>query len=231
MIKKGGKLSNGRLEESGVCNWKRALSDPAFKKSFYLSLLTIVFLACFFPFYFAKIEDRNGHVLADALLNAIPAHDVSLLIFVLLYGGLIWMVYNLSGQPLTFLVVLWAYILLCVARILTITMIPLDPPVGLIELKDPMSILFYHTKSITKDLFFSGHTSTMFLLALFQHKTQHKIIGFALTLLMAILLLIQHVHYTVDILFAPVFSLLVWYIARVCCYNLCVVAGIKAENQ
>ena len=44
---------------------------------------------------------------------------------------------------------------------------PLDPPPGMIVLEDPLVQLFGGaSRPLTRDLFFSGHTSTMFLLFL-----------------------------------------------------------------
>lgn len=195
-------------------SWREAWTNVAFKSRLLLGIGVMGLLAFFLPVFFAEIEQRDGLMLNDELLNLIPSYDVSLVIFIVLYGGILWLIRDVVKNPLTFLMVLWAYIFLCVCRIVTISLVPLNPPVGLVEMWDPMSIFFYHTKMITKDLFFSGHTSILFLLALCQQNTQRKRIGFVLVFLMAVLLLIQHVHYTIDILAAPVFTTLFWYLIK-----------------
>ena len=107
-------------------------------------------------------------------------------------------------------------VLLCISRMITITLIPLNPPIGLIPLKDPISSLFYGGTGvfITKDLFYSGHTSTQFLIFLCLTKRSDKIIAFIATITVGILVLIQHVHYTIDVLAAFVFTYVVIYLER-----------------
>ena len=98
---------------------------------------------------------------------------------------------------------------------MTITLFPLEPPAGLIGLVDPLSNFFYgHDKFITKDLFFSGHTSTMFLLYFCLVKPVDKRIALLVTVLVACLLLVQHVHYSVDILGGFVFGWFSWWLGN-----------------
>ena len=59
---------------------------------------------------------------------------------------------------------------------------------------------------ITKDLFFSGHTSTLFLMFLITQHKKVKATLLTISIIVPILLLVQHVHYTIDILAAPVFA-------------------------
>jgi membrane-associated phospholipid phosphatase len=59
---------------------------------------------------------------------------------------------------------------------------------------------------LTKDLFFSGHTSTMFLLALMAPGRATRIFFLACTVVVGSCVLWQHVHYTVDVLVAPLFA-------------------------
>ncbi len=59
---------------------------------------------------------------------------------------------------------------------------------------------------VTKDLFFSGHISAM---CLFVYFTDHKLWKTCLlvaTPVLAMLILWQHVHYTIDIVAAPFFA-------------------------
>lgn len=195
--------------------WRQAWNNAAFKTKLFSGVFMMGLLAFFLPVFFAEIEQREGMVLGDELLNVIPSYDVSLMIFIVLYGGILWLVRDVIRNPFVFLTVLWTYVFLCVSRIVTISLVPLDPPVGLVEMWDPLSICFYHTKTITKDLFFSGHTSVLCLLALSQQNRQRKLIGFAMAALMGVLLLVQHVHYTVDVLAAPVFTVVFWYLVSI----------------
>ena len=74
---------------------------------------------------------------------------------------------------------------------------PLDPPNDIIVLQDPFLQLFIYNEvhPNTKDLFFSGHTATVFIfMLLLWNRLQFKLIFGCLTILMAALLLFQHCH-------------------------------------
>lgn len=108
------------------------------------------------------------------------------------------------NNPSIYITYCWTLIFICIARIISISLVPLDPPLGLIPLVDPLSSVFYGNASITKDLFFSGHTSTMFLIFLCLERKTDKMIALIGTTCVAFLLLVQHIHYTIDIAAAPV---------------------------
>jgi hypothetical protein len=88
-------------------------------------------------------------------------------------------------------------------RFVTLSVVALDPPPGLVPLVDPLSSAFLAGAAITKDLFFSGHTSTMVLIFLCLEKRTDKIIALIAAFAVACLLLVQHIHYTIDVLAAP----------------------------
>ena len=117
-------------------------------------------------------------------------------------------------QPKILLLFLWGFILLSISRFISISLLPLQPPNGLIELKDPLSNLFYGTKFITKDLFYSGHTATQYLMFLCLQKKWDKIVTLASTLAIGIMVLIQHVHYTVDVVFALPITYMVFILTK-----------------
>jgi membrane-associated phospholipid phosphatase len=91
-----------------------------------------------------------------------------------------------------------------------IYLVQLEPPLELIRLKDPLTSITYGGKDlfITKDLFFSGHTSNMLLLALCFDRKTDKIFTFIAAFLVGILVLFQHVHYSIDVVGAVVFTFL-----------------------
>ncbi|WP_096511415.1 phosphatase PAP2-related protein [Filimonas lacunae] len=169
-------------------------------------ILAVVLILFIFPHFFQLIEKREGIVLHDIVLQYVPPTNVSVPIFILLWGMFFLFVVRIIQTPALLLTFCYCYLILCIMRIVTISLVPLNPPHGLIELADPLSNLCYGKKYITKDLFFSGHTSTMFLLFLCLDKKWDKRIALAVSILMGCLVLIQHVHYTCDVLAAPVFT-------------------------
>ncbi|MDF2433986.1 MAG: hypothetical protein JWP44_3617, partial [Mucilaginibacter sp.] len=79
---------------------------------------------------------------------------------------------------------------------------------------DPLTGVFYGEANITKDLFFSGHTATLTLIMLCLEKRTDKIIAFFAVVTVAVLLLVQHIHYSIDILAAPVITYLCYCFIR-----------------
>ena len=95
-------------------------------------------------------------------------------------------------------------------------MVPLDPPDGLIRLNDPLTSMVYGGKDkfMPKDLFFSGHTSNMFLMCLCLTKKTDKYLAFIATIAVGILVLVQHVHYTIDVLAAFFFTYIIYRVSK-----------------
>jgi membrane-associated phospholipid phosphatase len=166
----------------------------------------------FFPFFFRTIEERHGIVLNDPILRLLPAYNVSIPLFIIIWTLTILAIVRSIQGPRMFLTFTWAFILLSLFRMLTITLVPLDAPVGLIGLVDPLSNAFYGDKFVTKDLFFSGHTSTVFLLTLCLPGRTDKKLGLVISFGVAFLLLVQHVHYTMDVLAGFLFGWIAWWI-------------------
>lgn len=200
--------------QSNQFTWQIAWDYQAFRIKFIIGMLIFIAILIFIPHFFFRIERREGTILNDWLLTVIPAKDVSGLIFIVLYAMIGLFIYQMSKNTMMCLTALWAFIFLCIARIITITLVPLSPPAGFISLTDPCSIFFYHSNAITKDLFFSGHTATVFLGALCLEGRNNKILAFTASALLAILLLVQHVHYTADVLAAPFFAWACWYLGK-----------------
>jgi hypothetical protein len=103
-------------------------------------------------------------------------------------------------------VALQAYVVMVLLRIAAMGVTPLEAPPGMIPLHDPLVRLFGPGKLLTKDLFFSGHTSTLFLLALAVPGRRWRGFFVSCTAAVAVCVLWQHVHYTIDVLVAPLFA-------------------------
>jgi hypothetical protein len=195
-------------------NWLKALSRASFKKRLIPGCLFVAAILSAFPFFFQTIEKRNGAFVNDWILNQIPSHNLSVPIFIVIWATALLMLFRAIEDPYIFLVFIWSYIFVSFMRALSITFIPLNPPVGLVQLIDPLSNTFYGHATITKDLFFSGHTSTIFLIFLCLKNRVEKIIVLTATMVLALLLMVQHIHYVIDIVAAPVFTYIAYRAGR-----------------
>jgi PAP2 superfamily C-terminal len=194
------------------CNssWSEAWASPVFRKKVIGGVLLFAAILLILPSFFSVIEARQGIVLNDWLLHLIPSMDFSVLIFILVWSTFLLVLTRCIQQPAIFLMILYFLIFITLTRILTISIIPLEPPAGLIILKDPLTSLSYGGKGIfiTKDLFFSGHTSNLFMFYLCLQKKRDKQFALFTSLLVGSLVLVQHVHYSIDVIGAIVFTYL-----------------------
>jgi hypothetical protein len=187
-------------------NWSAAWKLSSFRWRFWTGLLIFSGILIALPFFFNAIEKRNGISFDDIVLERIPAINVSVAVFFLIWSSCLILVIRLYRDPMMLLTTLWAYNCVTLVRMLCICLISLNPPAGLIPLADPITNQFYGQRYITHDLFFSGHTTTVFLIFLCLKKNTDRIYTLIATIILGILLLVQHVHYTIDVLAAPVFT-------------------------
>lgn len=170
-------------------------------------MLYLIVLAAIAPSFFVTVQLRRGILLSDPILDVFPARDVSNFIFSTLYIFTILAIFNIVPAPVRFLHGLLAYALITTVRFGTMYFISLEPPRELVELKDPLlSVFFYGQTPITKDLFFSGHASTLFLLFFFTPQQPLRTILLVASIVLCVLLLVQHIHYSYDVLAAPWFA-------------------------
>ncbi len=194
--------------------WQTSWESPGYKNKALTGLGFVSVILCILPYFFQMIEKRNGVLLNDYILNSIPAYNVSIPVFIIIWSMALLICMRFVKDPEIFLTFLWAYILVSASRLISISLIPLNPPVGLIPLVDPLSNSFYGPKFITKDLFYSGHTSVQFLMFLCLKRKNDKVMALFATIFIGILLLIQHVHYTIDVISAPIFAYLLWLVSK-----------------
>ncbi len=200
--------------QSAKQNWKLAWNNSLFRKKTITGFLLLVLIATFFPLFFHYIEQRAGFSINDWVLLQIPAVDISIPIFILIWSTVLLALITAFKKPQFLLTLLYAYCLLCICRYISISLVPLEAPQGLIPLADPLSNQAYGNVFITKDLFFSGHTSTLFLIYLCLDNRAAKYFSLTASIFTGIFLLIQHVHYTIDVVTAPVFAWIVYPVAR-----------------
>ncbi|HTI61419.1 phosphatase PAP2-related protein [Mucilaginibacter sp.] len=185
-------------------NWKQTWSSSLQRTQIIIGSILMIIISCMLPTFFNLIQKRTGPVLNDWLLAAVPSHNVSWAIFTVIWGMGFYSLWRAVEKPTIYITYLWTFIFITMLRVLAISLIPLDPPKGLIVLTDPLTGVFYGQSTITKDLFFSGHTSILFLLVLCLERKWDKILAGVATFAVACLLVVQHVHYTIDIIAAPI---------------------------
>jgi len=195
-------------------NWKNAWSNKAFRTDILMVAILLPVVMFITHYFFCYIQGCIGRVMNDWILSRVPAIDVSFPIAFLMTSAIILCLLRAINNPNMFITALFAFTLLFLARIITISATRFMAPAGLIELKDPICNLMYGPRFITRDLFFSGHAATLFLLYLCSYKKFDRYYTLFAAIIVGALLLVQHVHYTIDVVCAPLFSLVCFYIAK-----------------
>lgn len=183
--------------------WRNAFRNSAFRLQFMISVILLVAILNAFTRFLEWVELRDGAVLADPLLAMITPRDFTWVTFGIIYAGLVLAIVYLAKRPERLLLAVQAYILMLVVRTFMMYLTPLNPSPGLIVLQDPLVEFAGDGNAPTKDLFFSGHTSTMFLLSLVISHGWMKRVYLLFTILVAVCVVWQHVHYVIDVLVAP----------------------------
>lgn len=195
--------------------WKNAWHNQVFRIQTIIGSLVLVAMLAYMPHFFGMMEKRQGIVLNDLLLQQLPAIDVSVITFLIIWSINFLLIYRSVQDPSVFILGLYTLILVNLIRFATISMTPLDPPLGLVPLRDPLSSLFYGGPKIfiTKDLFFSGHTSSQFMVFLCLKNRKDKLVALVASIVVGLLVLIQHVHYTIDVAAAFLATYLAFWLA------------------
>jgi hypothetical protein len=202
-----------------VNQWKTAMSTPGFKRMLITGLVLALGVLGLLPFFFQYIEKRQGTFLNDVVLTRIGPADVSIPIFGMLWSMAILFIVRSLKDPKIFLSFVYGFGILSLTRMITIFLLPLEPPAGLIPLIDPISNQFYGKSFITKDLFFSGHTAAVWLFFLCFRRRIDKAFALLCSIAVGCLVLVQHVHYTIDVVAAPLFTTLCYFLARKIVYS------------
>lgn len=193
--------------------WKSALGDRMF------TLKLMITPGLFFLYSAVTqrlgnyVEMRKGIQLDDKLLYLFPTIDLSAPVFLLLYSSLTLIIITHLEKPKVILRVIEMHFLVAVVRQVCILAVALDPPVGMIVLRDLFleNTVYPRHSPLTKDLFFSGHVASIWLYFLCAEKKAIKMYLFFTTILMSIMILCMRVHYTYDVYGAFVFTTLIYF--------------------
>ncbi len=202
------------MEVSIRQQWLEAWNDASFRKKTIAGSILLLVLLTALPFFFQAIQRRSGTLLDDWLLEWLPVHNMSVPIFICIWAVAALTLVRVIQSPSIFIIGIWSYCFLTLSRMISIGLFPLEPPKNLRVLTDPLSNAFYGESYITKDLFYSGHTSTVFLMFLVLQKRNDKIFAGTAALAVGVMLLLQHVHYTIDVIAAPFFTYGVYWLTQ-----------------
>ena len=184
-------------------SWKTFFQNSKNKTEFILTIILLIPLLISFSQFLLFIENRKGIVFNDPFLNLFNPIDLTWLIFGLIYLSLIFFLIITARDPNRIMMALQAYGLMLVFRIIAMYLVPFEAPEKMLLLNDPFVQLFGKGDVLTKDLFFSGHTGTLFLLFLLVDNKKLKVVYLLVTILVGIAVLLQHVHYSIDVFVAP----------------------------
>lgn len=159
-------------------------------------------------------ESRSGFAFNDPVLRMIRPLNFSGITFFITYLFCISGIVIALQTPHVFIRMVQAYTLMTLLRMLSLYVLPLDPPPGIIPLKDLfLQSSFYSGRDNLRDLFFSGHTTTLFMFAFALEKKRVKIMFALAAAAVGCLLIWQHVHYSIDVAAAPVIA---YAVVRIC---------------
>ncbi len=172
-----------------------------------VALLCLALVGSLYRHLMEIFQQRPGIQLVDLWLDWIGPWQLSHPIFVTTYGTLLFGSIGLIKNRWQITHFIYVYSLLQLLRIVCIYLVPLDPPSTMIQLSDPINDRIIFGSVITKDLFFSGHVSVAWLLSFYYQSTFRWLLRL-IALFLAFMLTAQHVHYTIDVIFAPAFAYL-----------------------
>lgn len=186
--------------------WREAFRDRRFTRRFVFATIGLIAFGSVLPYYFINILlPKPGVTLADPILNSFTPQDWSIPIFLLIYAGVILFIGANFFRPLTVLLALQTYVVSNFMRLVSLYLFTLEAPEGIIPLRDPFLTVFAYGQEVyVKDLFFSGHVVTLAGLLFSDERNWMRLTLTGITVLVALLLAWQRVHYSIDMIAAAV---------------------------
>ena len=186
-----------------MMTWKSFLKDKKHLTEFIITAIIVTAVIIAFSHFLHFVEQREGVVLDDPILKTFNPINLTWLTFALIYLSLIIFIITTFNKPNKLLISFQAYGLMLIFRTIAMYLTPFEAPEKILLLDDPFVQFFAKGDILTKDLFFSGHTGTLFLIFLLAENKTLKTIFLILTLMVGTAVLLQHVHYSIDVFVAP----------------------------
>lgn len=188
-------------------NWQTYLLQKDKRLVLVVSHVVLAIILFAFFQFLAFNEARKGFVFNDPILNLFSPVDVSFFTFFITYSFALSGIIIAFRDPALFVKLIQAYAILTLLRMICLFILPLEAPFKVIPLNDVfLHSTFYAGRENLKDLFFSGHTATILLFAFIFSSRVLKGLYFFGAFVIGVLVAIQHVHYSIDVIAAPVFA-------------------------
>lgn len=196
--------------------WNTLWSNNRYLATWSILLLLVLVTLKLISVFLVYNENRvGGYMIDDWVLNMLEPADVSTLLFGITWVCIFGCLPITLRTPARAMIVFVSILVIGLLRCLSLYFVPLLPPEGIIPLRDTvLEGSFYDNQVLVKDLFFSGHTANLALLTFLMDISWLKYILGVCTAIVAFLLLKQHVHYTIDILAAPLAAYASYTIAK-----------------
>ncbi|MEN9339422.1 MAG: hypothetical protein RIQ62_734 [Bacteroidota bacterium] len=193
--------------------WREALADRWFTLKLLLTPGLFFIYSAVTQHLGNYIESRPGVRLDDKILTLLPSIDFSAPVFFLLYLSLTLVVITHIDKPRIILRIIEMHFLVAVVRQICILLVALDPPSGIIVLRDLFleNTVYPRHSPLTKDLFFSGHVASIWLYFLCADRKYIKYYMVFASLMMSFMILCMRVHYSYDVMGAYFFTTLIYF--------------------
>ncbi|MDB5266360.1 MAG: conserved rane protein of unknown function [Parcubacteria group bacterium] len=193
--------------------YSQFFKNHSLKRSLVMGILLL--LASLVVNFYAGVyaTERASNPVTDIILSNVPVYDLD---EIFVYGSWILVAFiayvcvkNLRKTPFTLKTI--ALFVLVRALFITLTHLGPFPHAAVIN---PASFIRYFV--FGGDLFFSGHTGLPFLLALVFWKDRRlRMIFLCTSIFFAVVVLLAHLHYTIDVLSAFFISYGIFHMAEV----------------
>ena len=201
--------------------WKDFLSQKKFFLEFSLTVIFSIFFAFLFREFLVEVEswEHSLGVFKDPFFIS-KAIDLSTPIFIMTYGVIGFFILFHLKEPIKLTNLMQITIILLSLRVVTLYFVRLDADPDMIILTDPfLNTFLYQVNEQTgtynqHDLFFSGHTANLFVASMLCQNKKLKYIFLIVTFIMGTCLVLQRAHYSIDVIFAPFFSLMALFLHK-----------------
>lgn len=165
--------------------------------------------------FLAWHEYRDGIYFNDPVFTLFKGIDCSVVTFVLLYAAILSFLILHFKRIDKLTILAFSYTLVLWLRLICLYLIPFYVDADHVKLEDPfLNTFIYPGNYVARDLFFSGHVAILVLLCLIADHPKWRVFYFLITVVVSCTLILQKVHFSIDVIAAPFFSWLSYAIVQ-----------------